>query len=138
MKATLLQLLGIHTARSRWPVAVHRLLCAFMLLCWCPAVDAESVPRLQIGPAGNVDERLFLLRLIDVLYEQFPAGERDGNELTQAIADLRSRVKKFEQHIHRNNLGNELAGLYRDYAEVLDAYSLQSFPGPFCGVCPVS
>jgi hypothetical protein len=33
-----------------------------------------------------------------------------------------ARAKRFEQHIRSSDLGNDLAGLYSDYAEVLDAY----------------
>lgn len=112
---------NLRTTRRRFAASLS-MICAMAILVPVLLANADAITNIRVEPAANVDERLFLLRLLDVMYEQFPTGVQDRNKLTQTIADLRSRAKRFEQHIRRNDLGDDLAGLYSDYAEVLDAY----------------
>jgi len=81
------------------------------------------LPHVKIQPAANVDERLFLFRVLEGMYESWPADVTDPRRFSEAVADARFTALRFERYINDHNLGKELASLFGDYIQSLDAYT---------------
>jgi hypothetical protein len=83
-----------------------------------PAVVSE----INIKPAANVDERLFLLRLLESMYEMWPDAS-DPKEFAETAADLRTSAIRLREQCRREKLGTELEGNFNEFVETLDAYT---------------
>jgi hypothetical protein len=78
---------------------------------------------IKIEPSTLIDERLFSLRLLETMYEQWPADLRDPKQFAEAVADARFTAQRHRNHINDRNLGADLANLYGDYIASLDGYT---------------
>jgi len=80
-------------------------------------------PALNISPAKNVDEKLFLLRMLDDLYKQIPSASTGAKATQTKLGQLRHFSKKVHMYIERRKLDDSLATLFGDYVKAVDAYS---------------
>ncbi len=99
---------------------------AFLALSFAqslPFVAQAFAEPVKVEVAKNVDERLFLLRLLEGMYEQWPSDVQDPKQFAAAVADARFSAQRFQQYINDHNLGRDLSNLYGDYILSLDAYT---------------
>ncbi len=93
-----------------------------------PLLSSEVQPPLppsgpiEIKVDPEVDERLFLLRVLDDLYHQFPSAQSDPKVIESELGRLRFQGTKFKLYIKNKNLGGSLADLYDDFVAAVDAY----------------
>ena len=90
-----------------------------------PAVENEPPGQsaLEIKPAKNVDEKLFLLRMLDDLHSQLPSPNTDAKATQTKLGQLRYFAKKVHMYVKQRKLDDSLATLFGEYVEVVDAYS---------------
>ena len=95
-----------------------------------PPIIEESVadtlggqPALDIRPAKNVDEKLFLLRMLDDLYQQIPSANASAQATQTKLGQLRHFAKKVHVYVEKRKLDDSLATLFGDYIGAVDAYS---------------
>jgi hypothetical protein len=77
-------------------------------LAGCAAIGIGAAPRqptppldapLEVVTSPNVDERLFLLRALETMYERRPIGVEDPRQLQAAIGELRHEANRHHQYI---------------------------------------
>jgi len=90
-----------------------------------PALPAVTyaVSEIIVQPNKDVDERLFLLRALDDLYNQFPSWETDATTLQDELGRLRRLGTKTHLYIKGRNLDASLGDLYADFVSAVDAYA---------------
>lgn len=81
--------------------------------------DATSIP---IKAAPNVDERLFLMNVLETLYGEMPANLQDRVVAERALAALRRRGGRFHEYVSSKNLDPALTQLYADLLATTDDY----------------
>ncbi|MBC2594641.1 hypothetical protein H5P28_10255 [Ruficoccus amylovorans] len=82
----------------------------------------EKLP--DITPQADVDENLFLVRVLESLYSQWPSYASDPDEFTAESAELRKEAVRFRQHIQRHDeLDKALGARFTDFIAALDAYT---------------
>jgi len=86
-----------------------------------PQQNLETLPDIKTDSA--VDERLFLLRLLELHYESWPNDVSDSDEFESEVRDLRKSALRIRQHIIDKELGDNLASLYADYVSSLESYT---------------
>ena len=69
-----------------------------------------------------VDERLFLLRTLQNLYDRMPTDLNDPAQFASAAKDLRQRAVRLQQYSADHELGLGLTNAYADYVASLDEY----------------
>lgn len=84
-----------------------------------PAVAGE----IDIKPAANVDERLFILRVLETLYETWPSDISDPNVFVAAVTEHRTTAIRMREHCRREMLGTDLEACFNEFIESLDAYT---------------
>jgi hypothetical protein len=89
----------------------------------CVADTPGSEPALDVSPAKNVDEKLFLLRMLEDLYKQIPLANTSARATQTKLGQLRHFAKKVHMHIERRKFDDSLAKLFGDYVGAVDAYS---------------
>ncbi len=77
----------------------------------------------DIVASPQIDERLFLLRVLETMYEQWPATGSSPAEFAAATAELRRQAIQFKQHAVDAELDHELPELFSDFVTSLDAYT---------------
>lgn len=87
-----------------------------------PAPPEIPIP-FDISPSDNIDERLFLVYALEWMWQSFPADAQTAEELTNAIGRLRHDVLRHYQYISDGGVDGTIAPLYKDYVDVLDAYT---------------
>lgn len=87
-----------------------------------PAPEPPPEVAFEVVTAEGVDERLFLMRALETLYEGWPtAGE--GRSLEAAIAALRHEATRHQLYIRERGIEDRIAGLYGDLVALLDTYA---------------
>jgi hypothetical protein len=84
-----------------------------------PSLDAP----LELVTSPSVDERLFLLRALETMYEQWPTGVDNPQQLQAALGELRYEANRHQQYIKDQKLDDQIAALYGDLVGLVDAYS---------------
>jgi hypothetical protein len=85
------------------------------------AQDGAGLPEIRQQP--NVDETLFLVRVLESLYEQWPSDAASPNAFVAAAGELRKEALRYSQHIQAKNLDADLGARFGDVVANLDAYS---------------
>lgn len=85
--------------------------------------EAPPAPQIQIAAVPTADERLFLLRVLEDLYESWPVDVSHPDQFVAAVADHRRDALKFKQHAEASKLDPELATLFGEFVQSLDAYT---------------
>lgn len=100
-----------------------RLLSVALLAClltpWC-GYSAELV--VEVQPSKQIDERLFLMRLLERLHNDFPANASDPATFQNELGALRHRVNRLHEYLKERKLDDRITSLYADYLEVIDGY----------------
>lgn len=106
-----------------WTVTRALVACVAMaVLTASPVHSQEKLP--DITPRANVDENLFLVRVLESLYEQWPSDVSHPDEFVAAAGELRKEAIRFRQHIQQNDkLDKELGARFTDFIAALDAYT---------------
>lgn len=78
---------------------------------------------IDIVASPQADERLFLLRVLETMYEQWPAADSSPAEFAATMARLRRQALQFKQHAIDAELDRELPELFSDFVTALDAYT---------------
>jgi len=84
--------------------------------------DPVDIPVVEVVPAKNVDERLFLMSLLEELYLDLPRNASDLDGLQKDLDALRNRAELVKQHIQAKQPDDALASLYEDYLSEIDDY----------------
>lgn len=97
-----------------------------------PALAADPPPRvaqpsqpevpLEVVTVAEVDERLFLIRALDTLYERWPVGVDDPGQLGAALEALRHEAVRHGRYIKERGIDDRIASLYGDLIGLLDDY----------------
>ena len=91
-----------------------------------PTPRAAPPPRpevpLEIVTAPEVDERLFLVRALETLYERWPVGVDDPGQLGAALDALRHEAVRHERYIKERGIDDRIASLYGELVGLLDDY----------------
>jgi hypothetical protein len=85
------------------------------------AQDAAVLP--EIRQQANVDETLFLVRVLESLYEQWPSDAASPDAFVAAAGELRKEALRYRQHIQAKNLDADLAARFGEVIANLDAYT---------------
>jgi hypothetical protein len=83
-----------------------------------PAAEAP----VEVVVAAEVDERLFLLRRLERLYQDWPSDFSDLDALENAIAELRGRVHRYCEYVKDKDLEPRLTSLYADVDGAVESY----------------
>ena len=86
-----------------------------------PAVATE-IPKIQIAAAPEASEPLFLIRLIEELYMEWPETVDQGKSLQAKLGDLRDRSYLHCENIKGRKLEEPLAPLYDKFLTMVRAY----------------
>lgn len=86
-----------------------------------PLGRAGDAP-IQIVVDPKIDERLFLLRVLETCYEQWPRPSDDSEKLKSEVSEMRRRALKHAQYAKDQSLDHSIVSLYEDLAEMLDIY----------------
>jgi hypothetical protein len=84
--------------------------------------SSVDVSPIEIKVSNNVDERLFLLHLLEELYKDWPTDDSNPQELQKALGEIRHRANRHLQDIAARNLDETLASLYEDFTSAIDTY----------------
>lgn len=84
---------------------------------------AQPETPLVITTAASVDERLFLMRALESLYERWPVGVGDPRQLREALDALRHDAVRHRQYIKERDIDDRIAALFDDLVALLDIYT---------------
>lgn len=85
------------------------------------AVPAE-IPKIEITAAPEASEPLFLIRLIEELYMEWPETVDQEKSLQAKLGDLRDRSYLHSENIKGRKLEEPLASLYDKFLTMVRAY----------------
>ncbi|HET6248643.1 MAG TPA: hypothetical protein VFE47_13155 [Tepidisphaeraceae bacterium] len=85
------------------------------------AGPAEDRP-VDITPAANVDENLFVLRALAHEYNLWPENEWDGKEALKFCEESRVQVKNLRNIVKHDGLDAGIGGMCNDYLTLIDEY----------------
>ncbi len=83
---------------------------------------APDVPPVIVAPVANIDERLFLVRLLEELYSEWPTNVSQPQEIQKSLGELRHRANRHYQDIKDRKLDGTIESLYSDYVSAIDVY----------------
>ena len=86
-----------------------------------PAVPTE-IPKIEIAAAPEASEPLFLIRLIEELYMEWPETVDQEKNLQAKLGDLRDRSYLHCENIKGRKLEEPLAPLYDKFLTMVRAY----------------
>jgi hypothetical protein len=81
-----------------------------------------EIPNVAVVSAAHVDERLFLMRLLEELYSEWPTNVSNATELEKKLGELKHRANRHYEDIQQKGLDDSLASLYQDFTTAVDAY----------------
>jgi hypothetical protein len=84
---------------------------------------APDVPPVTVTPVANIDERLFLVRLLEELYSEWPTNVSQPQELQKTLGELRHRANRHYLDIKDRKLDGTIESLYSDYVSAIDTYT---------------
>jgi tetratricopeptide (TPR) repeat protein len=87
-----------------------------------PVVEKDADDPIPIEARADVDERLFLVRALETLYERWPVPEGNPAEFDRAIDELRRDAHRHSEYVRQRDLAPELAVRFDDLAGLLDRY----------------
>ena|GEM_PF-2240786 len=94
----------------------------FAIVITCATSPRSFAAEIQIASSDKVDERLFLIRLLENMYEVWPTDVSDRNTFVAQVKELRVAAIRIREHCRREKLGFDLEKCFGDYVECLDAY----------------
>ncbi len=86
-----------------------------------PVVPAE-IPKIEITAAPEASEPLFLIRLMEELYMEWPETVDKEKSLPAKLGDLRDRSYLHSENIKGRKLEEPLASLYDKFLTMVRAY----------------
>lgn len=87
-----------------------------------PAILDELDP-IVVPTAPQVDENLFVLRLLSAYYDNPPEVGAEPERVRAWLTDLRGRIETTRRSIRRRKLDKDIDLLYEDSLLILDAYA---------------
>ncbi|MEI7776474.1 MAG: hypothetical protein WCK17_17060 [Verrucomicrobiota bacterium] len=87
-----------------------------------PRTPAEA-PAIAVKTTSNVDERLFLLRLLEELYFEWPSDASNPQQLQKVLGELRHRANRHYEDLTNRKLDDKLASLFADFLSAVDSYT---------------
>lgn len=82
----------------------------------------EKLP--DIKPKADLDENLFLVRVLESLYEQWPSDVSQPDKFVAAAVELRKKAIRFKEYIRQDEKRDkELADRFDDFISALDSYT---------------
>ncbi len=77
---------------------------------------------LDVQPAANVDEQLFMLRKLDFLYGKWPQDLEDREQAAQQLASAKHELVSNLEHVKAKGMQDRLVGMYSDSIQLADRY----------------
>ena len=87
-----------------------------------PVREKDADDPLPIPPRDDIDERLFLVRALETLYERWPTPNGNIADFEQEVDELRGDAHRHAEYIRQRELGPELSSCFDDVAALLDRY----------------
>ncbi len=131
---TAIALLAASAASMKYPIFAGFLLFSFWLpgslalasdtgLLSAPASSVPTeIPKIEIAAAPEASEPLFLIRLMEELYMEWPETVDQGKSLQAKLGDLRDRSYLHSENIKGRKLEEPLAPLYDKFLTMIRAY----------------
>jgi hypothetical protein len=95
----------------------------YLLVSWhlLSAVSAQDqhVPQ----SSANADETLFLIRILESMYEAWPTDTSDPAAFVEASSSLRGNAIRLREHVRRNNIDSDLDRCFTEFISTLDQYN---------------
>ncbi|HEY7425373.1 MAG TPA: hypothetical protein VH682_14170 [Gemmataceae bacterium] len=111
-----------------WTIIPMRALVLLALLFLAPwsnlataKPDAEDRP-FDVRSDANVDERLFLLRVLENTYDRWPGAGTSPEYLRRWLADTRQEMTRLRAHVRDARLDEDLASLFTDGINLIESY----------------
>jgi len=86
------------------------------------SVVPAEIPKIELAAAPEASEPLFLIRLIEELYMEWPETVDQGKSLQAKLGDLRDRSYLHSENIKGRKLEEPLAPLYDKFLTMVRAY----------------
>jgi hypothetical protein len=96
-------------------------LCGLVLLLAAGPAAADDTP-YDLTPAKGLDERLFLVRLIETTYAQMPTAAADPAVVRNWIKGNRLRLTRVRAHARAEDVSPKLVGLLDEALDLIDKY----------------
>lgn len=81
-----------------------------------------AIPKIEITAASEANESLFLIRLLEELYMEWPETVGQGRSFQAKLGDLRDRSYLHSENIKGRKLEEPLAPLYDKFLTMVRAY----------------
>lgn len=81
------------------------------------------IPTVEIPRVSEVDERLFLVRLLEEIYSEWPRDTQNRLAVQKALGDLRYRASRHHEYIGRHGFDPELKQGYEDVISAIESYT---------------
>ncbi len=85
-------------------------------------VVPTAIPKIEIAAAPEASEPLFLIRLMEELYMEWPETVDQGKNFQAKLGDLRDRSYLHSENIKGRKLEEPLASLYDKFLTMVRAY----------------
>ncbi len=82
----------------------------------------EQHEPLEITPAANVDNELFLLRNLENLYDNWPAYDANPQQLQNNLEQFRNNAERYVAYLKSANADPKITAAYVDLVEGIDFY----------------
>ena len=85
---------------------------------------SRATGAIEVKAAPEVDERLYLLRKLEMIYESWPKPEShpDLAAFEAAFGKLRETAQRYYDHVSNKGLDARLTSLYEDLVSAVDTY----------------
>jgi hypothetical protein len=87
-----------------------------------PVATSSDTSPVNTTTAANVDERLFLLRKLELFYSDWPTDTSNQRVTQEKLEQIRHKANRHLQDIKTRNFDETLASLYEDFLSGVDAY----------------
>lgn len=77
---------------------------------------------ISLAPRKNIDERLFLIHVLERTYAQWPTADADPAVIRSWIRSTRLRMTRLQKSIEVDNLDRHIEILYKECLLLLDDY----------------
>ena len=106
--------------------ATNRAIAATMSLLVTALVPASAPAQFGSGinrHSETTDEAYFLIRALELLYEQWPQDVADAGAFATATRDLRKQALQLKVRAERAGVPSEIPKRFADFVSVLDSYT---------------
>ena len=78
---------------------------------------------LDISPAKEIDEQLYMLRKLEFIYSHWPTGFDDQEKVSRELAVIRHEFVKAKEYAQAKGMEARLIAMYGDSIEMAERYS---------------